>query len=289
MKTIFKSILFVLSIALLGFILIDRYHIDFVLLQFGQKDTMKDSAAYIEQVHKALMEDQDELVLYFKGDKEQVNTFASDAVDKALDMDKKETSSDFDYLRLKYSGMNVLIKGVANYFTITYQFHYLESKQETDEVSQMVESVLDHMKLEEKTEYEKVKAIHDYIIEHASYDINSEKITAYDNLVGGESICQGYAALTYKMMTEAGIDCRVILGKGKGVSHAWNIVRIKNKWYNIDCTWDDPVSESGKDYLLYECFLKSDKDFTDHVRDQNYNNEQFNKEYPMAGKSYKMK
>ena len=112
------------------------------------------------------------------------------------------------------------------------------------------------------------------------------KNSAYDNLINRSSVCQGYALITYKMMKEAGIDCRIVTGEGKGVSHAWNIVKLDGLWYNIDCTWDDPVAPDNKPHLEYTYFLKSNEDFHDHVRDKEFETEEFNEKYKMADISY---
>ncbi len=93
----------------------------------------------------------------------------------------------------------------------------------------------------------------------------------------------------YRMFTEAGLECRIITGKGNGEDHAWNIVKVNGKWYNIDLTWDDPVSSDGKAMLVYDCFLKSTKDFKGHKRDAEYKTEEFVKAYPISKTSYKMK
>lgn len=42
-------------------------------------------------------------------------------------------------------------------------------------------------------------------------------------------------------------------------SHAWNKVRLYGNWYEVDCTWDDPVSADGKQYLFYDFFDRSEE------------------------------
>ncbi len=47
-----------------------------------------------------------------------------------------------------------------------------------------------------------------------------------------------------------------------GGAHAWNIVKIKNKWYHVDCTYDDPIvngSFNNRNVFL-DFFLKTDKE-----------------------------
>ena len=51
--------------------------------------------------------------------------------------------------------------------------------------------------------------------------------------------------MAYEMFTKAGLPARIITGTGRGVSHAWNLVRIDGKWYQIDLTWDDPVTSNS--------------------------------------------
>ena len=39
----------------------------------------------------------------------------------------------------------------------------------------------------------------------------------------------------------------------------WNYVKINNEWLHLDLTWDDPVSEDGKDILDDKYFLIDDE------------------------------
>ena len=45
--------------------------------------------------------------------------------------------------------------------------------------------------------------------------------------------------------------------------HIWNLVYLNNNWLHLDLTWDDPVSNDGKDYLFHTYFLKT----TEEVKD----------------------
>ena len=43
--------------------------------------------------------------------------------------------------------------------------------------------------------------------------------------------------------------------------HMWNKVQLDGEWYNVDCTWDDPMGvEPGS--VRYDYFLVSDKDIS---------------------------
>lgn len=60
------------------------------------------------------------------------------------------------------------------------------------------------------------------------------------------TICEGYASLLERMSNHVGIPCEKItgyartleqkIGHGK-INHAWNAVKLNNKWYLCDATW----------------------------------------------------
>ena len=168
---------------------------------------------------------------------------------------------------------------------------YYTTKAQEDELTDKLNQVMESLDLENKTEYEKVCAIFDYITSHVVYDFDNLeddsyklKHTAYAALVNGTSVCQGYATLFYRMCLTAGLDARVITGTGGDTpgnsNHAWNIVRIGDLYYNLDVTLDD-VSGS-RNYLL-----KSDAAFArDHRRDEKYRTGDFMRQYPMSGEDY---
>ena len=51
-------------------------------------------------------------------------------------------------------------------------------------------------------------------------------------------------------------------------NHIWNAVFVDNKWYHLDLTWDDPVSNNGKDVLEYTFFLISSDELNDIEKEQ---------------------
>ncbi len=59
-----------------------------------------------------------------------------------------------------------------------------------------------------------------------------------------------------------GIESYFVIGESKGESHAWNLVKIEDQYYHIDPTWDDPVTEDGKDILRYNYFNLTDDELS---------------------------
>lgn len=119
------------------------------------------------------------------------------------------------------------------------------------------------------SEYEQVKAFHDYIVNNAEYrDTGDRGHSAAGALLDGLAVCDGYANALDLLCYLSGIECICIKGKatnstGQAGIHAWNKVKIDGQWYNVDVTWDDPVST--RPILRYDYFLVSDNDLArDH-------------------------
>ena len=115
--------------------------------------------------------------------------------------------------------------------------------------------------LKKDTDYKSVKAVHDYLIKNYEYDHSMVNRSDYDGYMTGKMVCQGYCTAAFYLLSEMGIPARVVLGSSedyqKDTDHAWNVVRVDGKWYNMDVTWDD-----GGWLPDYTFFLKSDADFT---------------------------
>ena len=109
--------------------------------------------------------------------------------------------------------------------------------------------------------------------------------TAYDAIVNGHAVCQGYSNALYRMLLEAGVDNRIIFGEGVDnsgarMAHTWNIVDLYGKYYYVDVTWDD--STGSLDY-----FLRPAGDFTDsHIAGDEYAADFFTKKYPVSGEEF---
>jgi hypothetical protein len=281
----------VLGICILIFIMFGvnfRYHISSNVSNnvLSEKESNGD---FILEVREAMLQGDEKLVLPYTGNVEDMEWFTEEVIDQVYAIDDKSTSGDYDYLKYKVNSIYAHIVGLGNKLTVTYEFKYNEVYEETLLVDETIKQLFEEWKIEELSDFEKIKKIHGYIIDNSSYDTTVTDYSAYDNLIGKSSTCQGYMSIAYKMFTEAGIPARIITGIGNNDSHGWNIVQLNGQWYNIDCTWDDPLTKSGKNLLLYEYFLKSDKEFAGHIRDEEFSTEDFYAEYPMAEESYKWK
>ena len=104
-----------------------------------------------------------------------------------------------------------------------------------------------------QTDLEKVFYVHEWLVQNIAYDREhlSDNVQDDHNLRGalleGIAVCDGYAktyALTLRKLGITGV-----LVTSKDIGHAWNMVELDGNWYQVDCTWDDPVD--GSDQLGY--------------------------------------
>lgn len=114
---------------------------------------------------------------------------------------------------------------------------------------------------------QKIKAFHDYVINNSKYDVdnideNNNSIDPYNIshkatgiLLNKVALCGGYTDIMAIYLNRLNLENYKIVSD----NHIWNLVKLDDKWYHIDVTWDDPVIEN-KDTLLDDFFLISTKE-----------------------------
>ena len=117
--------------------------------------------------------------------------------------------------------------------------------------------------------FDKLKVFHDYLVLNSTFELNgttSDYNSTIYNAFGsgaaqGNIQCAGYAKAMQYLCDKTGITCMVVTGENsEGDSHAWNVVEVDGEWYNLDCTWDDPIlSTPNYKNLRYKYFLVPDK------------------------------
>ena len=113
-----------------------------------------------------------------------------------------------------------------------------------------------------KDTFGKLKVFHDYICLNNDF-VKEEGFnqTIYGGFVKGTIQCEGYAKTMQYLCDMAGIESMVIVGSNEANdTHAWNVVKVDGEWYNLDCTWDDPIlTEVDKTNVRYRYFLVPDE------------------------------
>lgn len=247
----------------------------------------------IATIRSSMEAREDTVVVYYQATDKYSASYFSDFITDALE--ETGVSTQGDYLRWAYSGVRVSVRyaysgGIYRY-QVTYSFGYYTTAAQEAELTEAIDALLEQLNIPaHASDYYKLKAVYDYICSNISYDYenlnNSSytlKYTAYAALINKTSVCQGYATLLYRLLTELGISTRYISGTGDGVSHGWNIVKLGDCYYNVDVTWDASYLQGGAEYAY---FLKSSSEFGNHVRSSEYATAAFMKAYPMSSTSY---
>lgn len=143
------------------------------------------------------------------------------------------------------------------------------SKEDVEKYENQIVQIKNQIisQVSEKSDYQKIKMIHDYLIDSIEYENDLTQNNVYDiygALVKKRCVCEGYAKSFQYLMNELGIENTIVIGTGTNSkneteSHAWNYVKLDGQWYAIDVTWDDPIITGGgklTNKSRYEYFLK---------------------------------
>lgn len=99
---------------------------------------------------------------------------------------------------------------------------------------------------------QKALVIHDYIVSHSEYDTTYSMFGCSGIFMSGVGVCQSYAFSYMYILNELGIEAHFV--PSDSMNHAWNVVRINGKFYHVDCTYDDPLTDrfglASHDYFL---------------------------------------
>lgn len=157
------------------------------------------------------------------------------------------------------------------YITGKVKVEYLrspeESKKMIEQTDAKVEEILSKIIKPNYNDFDKVKAVHDYLVLNVEYDldvynnINKDPMsyTIYGTVFNGIATCDGYARTVKSMLSKLGIESHYVTGYVEnGGYHAWNLVKVDNPYYYLDATWNDPIG-MGEDYIQYDYFLLDKK------------------------------
>lgn len=156
--------------------------------------------------------------------------------------------------------------------------HHTYTEEQITEIDTVVAKVMTSLLTPEMTTEEKIKVLHDYIVNTTKYDKDrsDNKIKkyhsdiAYGALIEHYAICGGYADSMKIFLDRLGIENFKIASE----NHIWNFVKVNDTWYHLDLTWDDPVTDTGEDILEYDYFLITTdellaKENDQHIYDKN--------------------
>ena len=80
------------------------------------------------------------------------------------------------------------------------------------------------------SDYDKIKAMHNWFSDNTTYGPSYSDIEEYSILVDRLGICTTYSFGTLYLCTLLGIPCDTVVSD----DHMWNICRVQGKWYYLD-------------------------------------------------------
>ncbi|MEG0471568.1 MAG: transglutaminase domain-containing protein [Solibacillus sp.] len=190
--------------------------------------------------------------LSYEGDFSKIKS----VIKKTMDEIRKE----HQYIYENTSKWQVTMSYAGNKGTISFELTYLTDQAKELSVNAEVDKILPKIIKKGATEFEKVKAVHDYIVLNGSYSSQTKnsQYTAYTFLTEQKGVCQAYALLMYKMLDELNIDAKYVKGYSNNERHAWILVNVDDNWYHVDPTWNDPIGNKN-DEVRYKYFMLTDK------------------------------
>ena len=122
-----------------------------------------------------------------------------------------------------------------------------------------------------KSDADKELHVHDYCVKNFSYDYSFGEYA--HNILGPvvhkTAVCEGIAKFAKLALDYLGVKSLVAIGRGDNPAngttegHAWNIVKLEDKTYHLDVTFDLCMSDNT---IRYDYFNLCDEDIKrDHV------------------------
>lgn len=136
---------------------------------------------------------------------------------------------------------------------IQYQVTVNKLKAIKKETPALVKAAAEQIRAVATTDYERVCGVNKYLMDTVIYPEKPyppEAHTAYSALKEGIAVCDGYSTAAMLILRELGMECDLQSGVcTNGQSHAWNLVCLDGKWYQLDITWND-ADQSETSYFL---------------------------------------
>jgi hypothetical protein len=177
-----------------------------------------------------------------------------------------------DHPEVFYIDEKYLISTNSNIFTtkVNITFTYLVSSQ--DELNEKITEISNNMEKimknidENEDDFQKELVIHDYIGKITTYyeyenveDIPTNCHNIYGALVEKLCVCDGFAKSMKILLNKCNIESILVTGALKDESHEWNLVKLNDKWYNLDLTSDKSITYNKNSYVIHAYFNITDE------------------------------
>lgn len=141
---------------------------------------------------------------------------------------------------------------------------YGDRRDRYQEATKKLDEVIKSLNFDGKSDYDKFKAVTNWIVSNVRYDDNNETKYQHDltgAVLDGLAVCDGYAGTFYYMANAVGLNALFEDGitNSNRIRHAWNLVEIDGTYYYVDPTnaYFKEDGEPGKELLPGQKYLFS--------------------------------
>lgn len=141
---------------------------------------------------------------------------------------------------------------------------YGDRRDRYQEATKKLDEVIKSLNLDGKSDYDKFKAVTNWIVSNVRYDDDNETKYQHDltgAVLDGLAVCDGYAGTFYYMANAVGLNALFEDGitNSNRIRHAWNLVEIDGTYYYTDPTnaYFKEDGEPGKELLPGQKYLFS--------------------------------
>lgn len=287
MRIIKNLIAIIISIAIIGiiyskhdditkFIMVNFIYKDDLLIQKANSYKRENDWSYVKRTndftpHKR----QDVLDIFYTAldnGWDELTFYCPDDYINCLSEVRSITEDDYTLSNINnfvqtFNSYNTIYVNINNFGRVHIEIEKLYTEEEIQTIKKKIDELYNKLITPNMTNTQKIKTIHNYIINNTVYDQDRAKTVidrtstdfkhpsnlALGPLTTGKAICGGYADTMALFLDKMNIKNY----KVASTSHIWNLAYIDGSWKHLDLTWDDPVVNTGENLLLYDYFLIS--------------------------------
>ena len=158
-----------------------------------------------------------------------------------------------------YNSFNTVETEIDSRGIINLTINHVYSEEMKILINYKIDEIYKEVYKDSNSLEDNIKAFHDYIINHTEYDkeradskiVKYKSDNAYGVLIEGIGLCGGYTDTMALFLDKLNVKNYKVSTN----NHTWNRVNVNDKWLHLDLTWDDPISEDGKNVLDHNYFL----------------------------------
>lgn len=150
-----------------------------------------------------------------------------------------------------YNSFKYIIFKSNSYGEFIIEIEHTYTEEMINEINLEVDNFIKNNINSTQSTIDKIRVIHDFIINNTDYDenTNDSSKSAYGVFKNKKAVCSGYADAVSIFLNTLGIkNYRV-----SNDTHIWNLILVNGKWVHLDATWDDPTS--NQNIIDYNYFL----------------------------------